>query len=112
MSAPFLPANRSSSYTCLPMTNFAAVFPIVRAACVVVLALILVSALLLPTDASAQRKKVVFGAEEEGSVVEGTIHKPEVSYIISREEQEDLETLQLKQSFTPKIVRSVDKAPF
>jgi len=108
----FLPARRAGSYNRAPMTNSGAVFPVVRVACIAVLALVLLAALLIPLDASAQRKKVVFGAEEEGSVVEGTIHKPEVSYIISREEQEDLETLQLKQSFTPKIVRSVDKAPF
>jgi len=67
---------------------------------------------LLPAEASAQRKKIVFGEEEEGSVVEGYVHKPEVGYIITRQEQEDLETLQLKESFAPKIVRSVNKSPF
>jgi len=63
-------------------------------------------------DAEAQRKKVVFGEDTEGSVVEGYVHKPEVGYIITRQEQEDLETLQLKESFIPKIVKSVDKKPF
>jgi hypothetical protein len=67
---------------------------------------------LLVADANAQRKKVVFGEEEEGSVVEGYVHKPEVGYIITRQEQEDLETLQLKESLAPKIVRSVNKSPF
>ena len=67
---------------------------------------------LLSSDAHAQRKKVVFGEEEEGSVVEGYVHKPEVGYIITRQEQEDLETLQLKENLAPKIVRSLNKAPF
>ncbi len=64
-----------------------------------------------PADANAQRKKITFG-EEEADVVEGYVHKPEVGYIINRQEQEDLETLQLKESFIPKIVKSVEKAPF
>jgi hypothetical protein len=66
-----------------------------------------------PADADAQRrrKKITFG-EEEADVVEGYVHKPEVGYIITRQEQEDLETLQLKESFIPKIVKSVEKAPF
>ena len=49
---------------------------------------------------------------KEADVVEGSVHKPEVSYLVSRQEQEDLETLQLKESFIPKIVKSVEKAPF
>lgn len=75
-------------------------------------AVVLVSGVLVAGDAEAQRKKVVFGAEEEAEVVEGYVHKPEVGYIITRQEQEDLETLQLKESFAPRIVRSVEKAPF
>ncbi len=68
---------------------------------------------LSATDADAQRrKKVVFGEETEGTEVIGQVHKPEVGYIITRQEQEDLETLQLKESFLPKIVRSVEKRPF
>ena len=63
-------------------------------------------------EAQAQRKRVVFADDDEGSKVEGYVHRPEVGYIISRQEQEDLETLQLKESFAPKIVRSVNKAPF
>jgi len=67
----------------------------------------------IPSVAEAQgRKKVVFGEDEEGSEIEGYVHKPEVGYIITRQEQEDLETLQLKESFVPKIVKSVEKRPF
>ncbi len=70
--------------------------------------------LVLPTVAFAQGKKIVFGEDSElaGSEVIGTVHKPEVGYIITRQEQEDLETLQLKESFLPKIVKSVEKRPF
>jgi hypothetical protein len=75
--------------------------------------LLLVAAVALwAADAEAQRKKVVFGEDTEGSIVEGYVHKPEVGYIITRQEQEDLETLQLKESFIPKIVKSVEKKPF
>lgn len=65
-------------------------------------------------SAWAQGKKIVFGEDSElaGSEVIGTVHKPEVGYIITRQEQEDLETLQLKESFVPKIVKSVEKKPF
>jgi len=63
-------------------------------------------------DASAQRKRIVFDDDEEGSKVQGYVHRPEVGYIITREEQEDLETLQLKESFLPKVIESVKKAPF
>jgi hypothetical protein len=65
-----------------------------------------------PGEASAQRKRIVFDEDEEGSKVEGYVHRPEVGYIISRQEQEDLETLQLKESFLPKVLKSVEKAPF
>ena len=65
-----------------------------------------------PADADAQgRKKITFG-DEEAEEIEGYVHKPEVGYIITRQEQEDLETLQLKESFIPKIVKSVEKRPF
>ncbi len=67
---------------------------------------------LWSSDAHAQRKRVVFGEDSAGSLVEGYVHKPEVGYIITRQEQEDLETLQLKESFLPKIIKSVEKKPF
>ncbi len=76
------------------------------------LLLVLLLTVVFAAPAVAQRKKVVFGEDTEGSVVEGYVHKPEVGYIITRQEQEDLETLQLKESFIPKIVKSVEKKPF
>ena len=76
------------------------------------LAILMVLATLGPGEARAQgRKKVVFG-EEGGTLLEVKVPKPEVGYIIARQEQEDLETLQLKESFVPKIVQSVEKKPF
>lgn len=75
---------------------------------------ILGAVVLYSGSASAQGKKIVFGDDSElaGSEVIGTVHKPEVVYVITRQEQEDLETLQLKESFIPKIVKSVEKKPF
>ncbi len=75
---------------------------------------VLASFVLYDGAAQAQGKKIVFGEDAElaGSEVIGTVHKPEVGYIITRQEQEDLETLQLKESFVPKIVKSVEKKPF
>jgi len=62
-------------------------------------------------DADAQVKRLIFDEEDAEKVV-GYVHKPEVGYVITRQEQEDLETLQLKESFLPKIVKSVEKKPF
>ena len=78
-------------------------------------ALVLIAGLTLAIqvpEARAQRKRVVFGEDSAGSEVIGYVHKPEVGYVITRQEQEDLETLQLKESFLPKIVKSVEKKPF
>lgn len=66
----------------------------------------------LVSEASAQRKRIVFDDDEEGSKVEGYVHRPEVGYLITRQEQEDLETLQLKESFLPKVLKTVEKKPF
>ena len=66
----------------------------------------------LLTEAEAQRKRIVFDDEDEGSKVEGYVHRPEVGYLITRQEQEDLETLQLKESFLPKVLKTVEKKPF
>ena len=100
----------ASSYTCEPMTSRTPGYG--RCVLALLVASSLSIAFFFPAAATAQRKKIVFGSEEEGSIVEGYVHKPEVAYIINRQDQEDLETLQLKESFAPKIVRSVEKTPF
>lgn len=76
------------------------------------IALVLLVFVPWPGEATAQGKRIVFDDDEEGSKVQGYVHRPEVGYIITREEQEDLETLQLKESFLPKVIESVKKAPF
>ena len=75
------------------------------------LGLLLVPVYPADADAQGRRKKITFG-EDDTDVVEGYVHKPEVAFLLTRQEQEDLETLQLKESFIPKIVKSVEKAPF
>ena len=56
-----------------------------------------------------QRKKIVI---EEAEQVEGTVQKPQVTYIVTRQDVEDEEQLKLNKSFVPKIVESVEKEPF
>ncbi len=56
-----------------------------------------------------QRKKIVI---EEAEQVEGTVQKPQVTYIVTRQDIENHEQLKLDKSFVPKIVESVDKEPF
>lgn len=82
--------------------------------CLLVAAAASVLPMTVPEAQAQRRKKIVFGAgdEDAGSEVIGYVHKPEVGYVITRQEQEDLETLQLRESFLPKIVKSVDKEPF
>ena len=58
---------------------------------------------------SQQRKKIVI---EEAEQVEGTVQKPQVTYIVTRQDIEDEEQLKLSKSFIPKIVESVEKEPF
>ena len=109
MNSFHLRAPRNHSYNRQPM--FGLRLPIAVSSLIAMFVVTLLAPALF-SDAHAQRKKVVFGEEEEGSVVEGYVHKPEVGYIITRQEQEDLETLQLKESLAPKIVRSLNKTPF
>ena len=65
-------------------------------------------ALALPGVAQ-QRKKIVIDTELE---VEGQVQKPQVTYIVTRQDVEDEEQLDLSKSFIPKIVESVEKEPF
>lgn len=72
---------------------------------------------LVPAIGVAQsRKKITFDVDDEAASedfeIVGKVHKPEVGYIITRQEQEDLETLQLRESFIPKIVDSVKLQAF
>jgi hypothetical protein len=64
------------------------------------------------TDAEARRRrrrsKVIRLGEFK---IEGTIQKPQAFYILQRSNL-NFEGLELKNSFLPKIVESVNKAPF
>lgn len=62
----------------------------------------------LPTVAQTRKKIVI----EEAEQVEGTVQKPQVTYIVSRQDIEDEEQLKLSKSFIPKIVESVEQEPF
>ena len=69
--------------------------------------------MLLATDSDAQRRrrrrsKVIRLGEFK---IEGTIQKPQAFYILQRSNL-NFEGLELKNSFLPKIVESVNKAPF
>ncbi|MBC7794658.1 MAG: hypothetical protein H7Z43_13220 [Clostridia bacterium] len=64
--------------------------------------------LLVPVNASAQERKII---RLEAIKVEGRIEKPQAFYILQRSNL-NFEGLELKQSFIPKIVESVQKAPF
>jgi hypothetical protein len=70
-----------------------------------------VSLVALPSIASAQKrrpKKVIRIAETR---IEGRIQKPQAFYILQRSNL-NFEGLELKNSFVPKIIKSVDSSPF
>jgi len=69
---------------------------------------VVLAAVALPGLAQ-QRKKIVISDEME---VEGQVQKPQVTYIVTRQDIEDEEQLKLSTSFIPKIVESVEKEPF
>ena len=69
----------------------------------------LATAALAPTWAGAAPKRLVF---KEEFVVEGDVQKPEVAVFISRQNLNKAYDLELKESFLPKIIESVDKEPF
>lgn len=50
--------------------------------------------------------------DPEKCEVVGEYQQPNVAYVLSRFEQEDLETLELKEEFLPSILRSVRGRPF
>ena len=76
---------------------------------------LLLGSLLVSTSAFAQdakkstkgRKVIRLGT----TVIEGTIQKPQAFYILQRSAL-NLEGLELKNSFVPKILKSVEESPF
>ncbi|MEE2829669.1 MAG: hypothetical protein VX498_10830 [Myxococcota bacterium] len=69
-------------------------------------------AAVVRADPPKKRVTVSFSEADEGSLVFGRVHRPQVAYIITRPELEDLEVLQLKEDFIKKILESVEKPPF
>ncbi len=64
---------------------------------------------LWASSAHAQSRQT-FRFEEE--VIVGKVHKPEVMMVITRQNLEGSYQLELRESFLPKIVRSVEQEPF
>ena len=63
---------------------------------------------MLSSVARAQGKNVI---RLEAIKVEGRIQKPQAFYILQRSTL-NFESLELKQSFIPKVLKSIDKEPF
>jgi len=63
----------------------------------------------VPLQAHAQGKGTMRFEEE---VIRGKIQKPEVMMVITRQNLNDTYSLELRESFLPKIVESVDSKPF
>jgi hypothetical protein len=74
-----------------------------------VVAVLLLAVASVFGTAEAAPKKLVFKDE---FVVEGEVQKPEVAVFISRQNLNKAYELELKESFLPKIVESVEKDPF
>lgn len=70
------------------------------------ISLLLVAAAL---SESAQAAKLVFKDE---FVVEGEVQKPDVAVFITRQNLNKAYDLELKESFLPKIVESIEHEPF
>ena len=58
--------------------------------------------------ADAQSRRLIF----EETVIEGEVQKPEITLVITRQNLNTDYNLDLRKSFIPEIVKSVEKAPF
>jgi hypothetical protein len=72
--------------------------------------LVLFALLLCPTVALAGDPPAA--AEEWGTTIEVEVPRPKLSYIVTRQQVDDLELKPLREDFIPKIVRSVERTPF
>jgi hypothetical protein len=76
------------------------------------LSFLLASLLLLASSwsgtADAQSRRLIF----EETVIEGEVQKPEITLVITRQNLNTDYNLDLRKSFIPEIVKSVEKAPF
>jgi hypothetical protein len=58
--------------------------------------------------ADVQSRRLIF----EETVIEGEVQKPEITLVITRQNLNTDYNLDLRKSFIPEIVKSVEKAPF
>ena len=58
--------------------------------------------------AQAQSRRLIF----EETVIEGEVQKPEITILITRQNLNTDYNLDLRKSFIPEIVKSVEKTPF
>lgn len=72
---------------------------------------VLVSVLMMPSLAKAQKRAGKVITFEEGIVIDGKVQKPEAFYILQRSEL-NFKGLEPKKSFIPLILKSVEKEPF
>jgi len=56
----------------------------------------------------SQARRLVF----EETVIEGKVQKPEITMFITRQNLNTDYNLELRESFIPKIIKTVDKRPF
>lgn len=77
-------------------------------AAVVALLVVLDGSALAQEDRRPRRRNVIRLSE---TTIEGRIQKPQAFYILQRSNL-NFQGLELKRSFIPKIVQSVDEAPF
>jgi hypothetical protein len=69
--------------------------------------------LIAPLTTSAQdADDGGYSFDDEETVIYGEVQKPEITVTISRENLNKSYQLELKESFLPKIVESVEHAPF
>ena len=69
---------------------------------------LLVGALMMGSTAQAQSKRLVL----DDLKVVGKVQKPEITIFVTRQNLNPEYNLDLRESFIPKIVESVDQKPF
>ena len=75
----------------------------------VVLAIVVIGTIIMPQDAEARkRKRIVI---DEAIEVRAKIIRPEMELILQRSKM-NYDALKLKESFLPRIIRSVTQEPF
>lgn len=81
---------------------------IVAVCSVVLLSPLFVGTAVAQDDGGKRRAKLVI----DSGVLVGKIRKPSVQFLISREKGINQEAIELKESFVPKILDSVNEVPF